>query len=124
MDINWKLMVSKIKKEEFKIYDLSDDNLELLQNLSKKMSIGILSRSWQILLKIHEEMKYAPDILSALQMGLLRLSYFSNSPDHVEFLKFLENSKSLIKENIKSYDKNNIEKTPVLDDNITLKKKK
>ncbi|MFL2802473.1 MAG: DNA polymerase III subunit gamma/tau [Paracoccaceae bacterium] len=124
MDINWKLMVSKIKKEKFIIYDLSDDNLDLLQNLSKKMSIGILSRCWQILLKIHEEMKYAPDILSTLQMGLLRLSFFSNSPDHTEFLNFLENSKNLVKENIKSYDKNNIEKRPVSNDNINLEKKK
>ena len=59
-----------------------------------KISTSILSRCWQILLKIHDEMKYAPDILSTLQMGLLRLSFFSNSPDQDELLKILNNLKN------------------------------
>ena len=54
MDINWKLMISKIKNEDFTLYDLSDDNFQLLKNISKKMSKSVLSRCWQILLKIHE----------------------------------------------------------------------
>ena len=37
MDINWKLMISKIKNEDFTLYDLSDDNFQLLKNISKKM---------------------------------------------------------------------------------------
>ena len=36
MDINWKLMISKIKNEDFTLYDLSDDNFQLLKNISKK----------------------------------------------------------------------------------------
>ena len=120
MDINWKLMASKIKKEKFCTHDLSDDNLELLQNLSQKISTVILSRCWQILLKIHEEMKYAPDILSTLQMGLLRLGYFSNSPGHDELLKMLNNPSKVLSNS----DDDEIEKKYVSDVNTTLEKKK
>ena len=127
MDINWKLMVSKVKKEDFYTHDLSDNNLELFQNLSKKISTVILSRCWQILLKIHEEMKMAPDILSTLQMGLLRLSFFSNSPDQDELLKIINNLKNPLEDH--SYNSNNVEninteKQNVSDVNSTLEKKK
>ena len=124
MDINWKLMVSKVKKEEFYTHDLSDDNLELLQNFSKKISTAILSRCWQILLKIHDEMKYAPDILSTLQMGLLRLSFFSNSPDQDELLKILNTLKNPSEFHSNNVNNNNIEKQYGSDVNSTLEKKK
>ena len=100
MDINWKLMISKIKNEDFTLYDLSDDNFQLLKNISKKMSKSVLSRCWQILLKIHEELKYAPDILSTLQMGLLRLSFLANAPEQSDLLKLIDDSKSLSKEKL------------------------
>ena len=105
MDINWKLMISKIKNEDFTLYDLSDDNFQLLKNISKKMSKSVLSRCWQILLKIHEELKYAPDILSTLQMGLLRLSFLANAPEQSDLLKLIDDSKSLSKENKPSTEK-------------------
>jgi DNA polymerase-3 subunit gamma/tau len=105
MDINWKLMISKIKNEDFTLYDLSDDNFQLLKNISKKMSKSVLSRCWQILLKIHEELKYAPDILSTLQMGLLRLSFLANAPEQSDLLKLIDDSKSLSKENEPSTEK-------------------
>lgn len=124
MEVNWKLMVSKVKKEEFYTHDLSDDNLELLQNFSKKIPTAILSRCWQILLKIHEEMKYAPDIMSALQMGLLRLSYFSNSPDQDELFKILNNLKNSIEVKSNSSDDSTIEKNHISDFNTKLEKKK
>ena len=124
MDINWKLMVSKVKKEEFYTHDLSDDNLELLKNFSNKISTSILSRCWQILLKIHDEMKYAPDILSTLQMGLLRLSFFSNSPDQDELLKILNNLKNPSEFHSNNVNNNNIEKQYGSDVNSTLEKKK
>ena len=105
MDINWKLMISKIKNEDFTLYDLSDDNFQLLKNISKKMSKSVLSRCWQILLKIHEELKYAPDILSTLQMGLLRLSFLANAPEQSDLLKLIDDSKSLSNENKPSTEK-------------------
>ena len=67
MDINWKLMVLKIKNENLNTFDLSENSLILIKEISQQVSIELLSRCWQILLKIHEELKYAPDILSTLQ---------------------------------------------------------
>ena len=118
MDINWKLMASKIKNEDFTKYDLSDDNFQLFKNISKKISKNMLSRCWQILLKIHEELKYAPDILSTLQMGLLRLSFLANAPEQSDLLKVINDSKGLPEEN-----KSSTEKLSVLGDD-ELKKKK
>ena len=41
------------------------------------MSKSVLSRCWQILLKIHEELKYAPDILSTPSDGVIMIGAFS-----------------------------------------------
>ena len=123
MDINWKLMSLKVSKEKFMNYELSDENLVLLQKISKKLSKIMLSRFWQILLKIHEELKYAPDISSALQMGLLRLSFFSNAPEQADLLRLLHESNSISEVTNNSHDKNKNENSSVLLNDKKLKKK-
>ena len=123
MDINWKIVSSQIKKEEFKTYDLSDDNLDLIKKISQRMSIDVLSRCWQILLKIHEELKYSPDILSTLQMGLLRLSFFSSAPGQAELVNLLKDSKNYMEET--NYSANeNLEKLSIDNEEINIEKKK
>ena len=48
MDINWKLMVSKIKKDKFSAYDLTETNIHLLKKISDQLTMEILSRCWQV----------------------------------------------------------------------------
>ena len=93
MDINWKLMVSKIKKDKFSAYDLTETNIHLLKKISDQLTMEILSRCWQVLLKILDELKNTTDINATLQMGLLRLSFFSNSPGQTELLNLFKESK-------------------------------
>ena len=88
-----KLMIVKIKKENFLDQSLSEDSIKDLQEIAKGVSTDILSRCWQIVLKNHEELKFSPDMFSALQMGILRLSFFSSLPGPIDLIKRVSGSK-------------------------------
>lgn len=55
-----------------------------------KLSLPILVRTWQILLKGLEEIKIAPAPLAAAEMVLVRLGYASDLPTPVELVRRIE----------------------------------
>lgn len=59
---------------------------------SEALSIQILSRCWQVLLKGHKEAMTAPDPMAAAEMVLIRLTHMSDAPTPEELLKKLEKS--------------------------------
>jgi DNA polymerase-3 subunit gamma/tau len=52
-------------------------------------SAGTLSRTWQMLLKAHDEARRAPDPKAAVEMALIRLCYAADLPGPEEALKAL-----------------------------------
>jgi DNA polymerase-3 subunit gamma/tau len=53
------------------------------------LSLRVLSRAWQMLLKGHDEVKNAPKALAAAEMLLVRLAYAADLPTPDEALKML-----------------------------------
>ena len=54
--------------------DMTTDQANLLQEISKKLTVGQLTRIWQILIKSYDEVRVAPLPIAAAEMVLLKLS--------------------------------------------------
>jgi len=64
------------------------DGLDMAQNLT----IPVLTRTWQMLLKGLEEVRFAPAPLSAAEMVLVRLCYAADLPSPGDLVKKLKNN--------------------------------
>ena len=54
--------------------DMASEQADLLHEISKKLTVGQLTRIWQILIKSYAEVKVAPVPIAATEMVLLKLS--------------------------------------------------
>ncbi|WP_026942787.1 DNA polymerase III subunit gamma/tau [Hellea balneolensis] len=61
-------------------FDAAPDQIARLQDLAEKLSLGQLTRIWQMLLKAHNEVRMAPAPLAAAEMALLKLSVAGQMP--------------------------------------------
>ena len=61
-------------------FDAATDQVTRLQDLAKTLSLGQLTRIWQMLLKAHTEVRMAPAPLAAAEMALLKLSVAGQMP--------------------------------------------
>ena len=61
-------------------FDAAPDQVTRLQDLAKTLSLGQLTRIWQMLLKAHTEVRMAPAPLAAAEMALLKLSVAGQMP--------------------------------------------
>ena len=60
--------------------DLSASEAQRAKPLAEKLSVPVLSRAWQMLLKGVNEVQYAPQPMNALEMLLVRLAYVADLP--------------------------------------------
>lgn len=67
---------------------------EKVSSLASKLSIASLARIWQMLLKGFDELKKVPNVLSAVEMILIRLSYVGMMPSPNEILEKIETQNS------------------------------
>ncbi len=67
---------------------------EKISQMSKDLSIATLSRIWQMLLKGFDEMSRVPNVLSAMEMIIIRLSYVGMMPSPADILNKIENQTS------------------------------
>ncbi|HHL43259.1 MAG TPA: DNA polymerase III subunit gamma/tau [Hellea balneolensis] len=61
-------------------YDTSGDQIERLIALGETLSMGQITRLWQILMKSHDDVRTAPDPMAALEMAVLRLTVAGKLP--------------------------------------------
>lgn len=73
---------------------LSGDQLKRAQELSQKISMPSLGKTWQILLKGLGEVNTAPNPQSAAEMVIIRLAYAANLPDPSDLVKKLKDMPS------------------------------
>jgi DNA polymerase-3 subunit gamma/tau len=59
-----------------------------------KLSIAVLARMWQMLLKGFDEMGRSPNALSAVEMLMIRIAYIGGQPTPAEMLANIETSTS------------------------------
>jgi DNA polymerase-3 subunit gamma/tau len=62
---------------------------ERAQEFAGKLTIGVLTRAWQILLKGVEDVKDSPRPLASAEMALIRLAYASDLPSPEETIRRL-----------------------------------
>ncbi|MBO6783299.1 MAG: DNA polymerase III subunit gamma/tau [Alphaproteobacteria bacterium] len=60
------------------------------REMAEKLSVAVLSRAWQMLLKGVGEVQRAPSVLPATEMVLIRLAHAADMPPPAEILKKLE----------------------------------
>jgi len=69
---------------------MAPDEVSRASELSSKLSMPTLAKTWQILLKGLAEVQAAPNAQSAAEMVLIRLSYAADLPDPAQLLKTLK----------------------------------
>jgi DNA polymerase-3 subunit gamma/tau len=78
----------------------SPEEQKRAKEISDTLSIPILTRLWQVLLKGAEEVRSAPSAFQAAQMVLIRLVYLKNLPSTAEILdSFSENPPAALQDN-------------------------
>ena len=68
---------------------VSEIERERAQEFADKLTIGVLARAWQILLKGVEDVKDSPRPLASAEMALIRLAYASDLPSPEEAIRKL-----------------------------------
>jgi DNA polymerase-3 subunit gamma/tau len=68
---------------------VSEIERERAQEFADKLSLGVLARTWQILLKGVEDVKDSPRPLASAEMALIRLAYASDLPTPEETIRKL-----------------------------------
>jgi DNA polymerase-3 subunit gamma/tau len=68
---------------------LSAEEKRRAGSLAERLSVAILARAWQILLKGLEEVAEAPNPMAAAEMVLIRLAYTADLPSPDEIIKAL-----------------------------------
>ncbi len=86
--INITHMLAKVKiiPGSLNAETLGENERNLCENLASKLSIAVLSRMWQMLIKGLSEINTAPSALDALEMILIRTAYSANLPTPAELL--------------------------------------
>lgn len=69
---------------------LSAEERRRAQTLAEQISVPVLARAWQMLIKGLEDVRRAPNPLSAMEMVLIRLSYVADLPSPEDLIKTLD----------------------------------
>lgn len=86
IDITHTLAMVKIVPSTLNTQVLTENEKKLCEKLSASISIAVLSRMWQMLIKGISELNTAPMPLKALEMILIRVAYSANLPTPMEIL--------------------------------------
>ncbi|MFD0988128.1 DNA polymerase III subunit gamma/tau [Methyloligella solikamskensis] len=81
---------AKAMGEEGRDASLPEAQADRAAELGGKLSMAVLARAWQMLLKGHEEVENAPRPLAAADMVLVRLAYAADLPSPGDLIKRLE----------------------------------
>ena len=84
--------VVKISPETAQDPTVSPDERERGQAFAEKVSMRVLSRMWQMLLKALEEVGSAPNAMMAAEMAIIRLTHVADLPTPDDLVKRLKDS--------------------------------
>ena len=87
----------KIVPSMVKSASLSETEQQAISVLAGKLSLAVLSKMWQMLIKGISELNMAPSAVEALEMILLRVAYSASLPTPLELLNEVKkNSNNLV----------------------------
>ncbi len=95
--VNITHMVAKAKIVPSSVEDdnLAESEKELCKRLSGNISIAVLSKIWQMLIKGISELSIAPVQIDALEMILIRIAYSASLPTPFEILNDVKKNSNL-----------------------------
>ena len=95
LDLNHYLTRCKVAPETAKDQALPEAERVRGAELAKTLSVPVLTRAWQMLLKGVSEVSYAQNTQNALEMILIRLLYVSDQPTPGDVLKQLKDGSTV-----------------------------
>ena len=95
IDITHMLTKAKIVPAALNTEMLSENDRELCTKLAGSLSVAVLSRMWQMMLKGLTELNSAPAPLDALEMILIRIAYSASLPTPAELLEEVKKKSDL-----------------------------
>ncbi len=84
--------VIKITPDAAEDPTVSPDEKARGQSFSQSLSMRVLTRTWQLLLKALDEISSAPNSMMAAEMAIIRITHVSDLPSPEELVKKLTNS--------------------------------
>ncbi len=87
IEINHLLLKAKIVNDTNVLFAMTENEKNLCRNLVDKVSVQVLSKIWQMLIKGISEMQIAPSQIDALEMILLRIAYSASLPTPYDLLE-------------------------------------
>jgi DNA polymerase-3 subunit gamma/tau len=79
-------------------FDAAPDQIERIKKLADQLSMGQLTRLWQILTQSHNEVRLAPAPLAAAEMAMLKLAVAGEMPPPELAAQIIERAQKTIKE--------------------------
>lgn len=76
-------------------FDAAPDHVARLHALADKLTMGQITRLWQMLLKSHDDVRNAPEPLAAAEMALLRMAVAADLPPPELAAQLLEGLKTV-----------------------------
>lgn len=95
IDVTHMLTKAKIVPAALNTEMLSENDRELCTKLASSLSVAVLSRMWQMMLKGLTELNSAPAPLDALEMILIRIAYSASLPTPAELLEEVKKKSDL-----------------------------
>lgn len=95
IDVTHMLTKAKIVPVALNTEMLSENDRELCTKLAGSLSVAVLSRMWQMMLKGLTELNSAPAPLDALEMILIRIAYSASLPTPAELLEEVKKKSDL-----------------------------
>ena len=87
IEINHLLLKAKLVPNSANLFAMTEAEKNLCNNLSANVSVAVLSKIWQMLIKGVSEMQLAPSSIDALEMILVRIAFSANLPTPAELLE-------------------------------------
>ena len=79
-----------------RIDNITEAEVTAATKFASQLTIPTLTRIWQLLLKAHNEIKYAPNPKQTGEMALVRIAYASELPDPSDLIRDIKKNSSLI----------------------------
>ena len=95
IEISHLLLKTKIVPNSTGLFAMTEAEKNLCGEIAQNISIAILSKIWQMLIKGVSEMQLAPSAIDALEMILVRIAYSANLPTPAELLESVKKNSDL-----------------------------
>lgn len=100
LEINHNITLAKTVEKFFDDLHLPSDQQKRILKLSNSVSLGSLTKIWQMLLRGYNDLRFAPNKKSAMEILLIKICYGSNLPELNKIIDKIEKNKDSLSNKI------------------------